>query len=428
MNSEIIKKENYNVTLKIEIDDKKFKEGVQKAYLKNRHRFNIPGFRKGKAPRKIIEARYGEGIFYEDAINIVFPEAYNEAIKQHNLKPVDRPVIDIEQIESGKPVVFTAEVIVKPEVKLGDYKGIEVEKIEYNVTEKDVEDELKSMQERNARLVEVTDRPAKEGDILTIDYEGYVDGEKFEGGTAYNQILEIGSGKFIPGFEEQLVGKNKDEEFEINVKFPEEYHAKDLAGKDATFKIKIHEIKEKDLPELDDEFAKDVSEFDTLDELKEDIKKRLEKQAKDREKAERENKVIEKVIEAAEVDIPEVMIDNEVDYQLRNFEFTLRYQGLDLNKYLELTNTKVEDLKEKFRPEAEKTVKTELVLEAIAEKESIKETEEDLDEELKKIADGYGQDFEKFKKNIREEELEYIKEGIIRRKTVEFLVENAKFQ
>ncbi|KGG80213.1 trigger factor [Caloranaerobacter azorensis H53214] len=428
MNSEIIKKENYNVTLKIEIDEKKFKEGVQKAYLKNRHKFNIPGFRKGKAPRKIIEARYGEGIFYEDAINIVFPEAYNEAIKQHNLKPVDRPVIDIEQIESGKPVVFTAEVIVKPEVKLGDYKGIEVEKIEYNVTEKDVEDELKSMQERNARLVEVTDRPAKEGDILTIDYEGYVDGEKFEGGTAYNQILEIGSGKFIPGFEEQLIGKNKDEEFEINVKFPEEYHAKDLAGKDATFKIKIHEIKEKDLPELDDEFAKDVSEFDTLDELKEDIKKRLEKQAKDREKAERENKVIEKVIEAAEVDIPEVMIDNEVDYQLRNFEFTLRYQGLDLNKYLELTNTKVEDLKEKFRPEAEKTVKTELVLEAIAEKENIKETEEDLDEELKKIADGYGQDFEKFKKNIREEELEYIKEGIIRRKTVEFLVENAKFQ
>ncbi|SHH33108.1 trigger factor [Caloranaerobacter azorensis DSM 13643] len=428
MNSEIIKKENYNVTLKIEIDEKKFKEGVQKAYLKNRHKFNIPGFRKGKAPRKIIEARYGEGIFYEDAINIVFPEAYNEAIKQHNLKPVDRPVIDIEQIESGKPVVFTAEVIVKPEVKLGDYKGIEVEKIEYNVTEKDVEDELKSMQERNVRLVEVTDRPAKEGDILTIDYEGYVDGEKFEGGTAYNQILEIGSGKFIPGFEEQLVGKNKDEEFEINVKFPEEYHAKDLAGKDATFKIKIHEIKEKDLPELDDEFAKDVSEFDTLDELKEDIKKRLEKQAKDIEKAERENKVIEKVIEAAEVDIPEVMIDNEVDYQLRNFEFTLRYQGLDLNKYLELTNTKVEDLKEKFRPEAEKTVKTELVLEAIAEKENIKETEEDLDEELKKIADGYGQDFEKFKKNIREEELEYIKEGIIRRKTVEFLVENAKFQ
>ncbi|KPU27574.1 trigger factor [Caloranaerobacter sp. TR13] len=428
MNSEIIKKENYNVTLKIEVDEKKFKEGVQKAYLKNRHKFNIPGFRKGKAPRAIIEARYGEGIFYEDAINIVFPEAYNEAIKKHNLEPVDRPVIDIEQIESGKPVVFTAEVIVKPEVKLGDYKGIEIEKIEYNVTEKDVEDELKSMQERNARLVEVTDRPAKEGDILTIDYEGYVDGEKFEGGTAYNQILEIGSGRFIPGFEEQLVGKNKDEEFEINVKFPEEYHAEDLAGKDATFKIKIHEIKQKDLPELDDEFAKDVSEFDTLDELKEDIKKRLEKQAKEREKAEKENKVIEKVVEAAEVDIPEVMIENEVDYQVRNFEFTLRYQGLDLNKYLELTNTKIEDLKEKFRPEAEKTVKTELVLEAIAKKENIKETEEDLDEELKKIAEQYGQDFEKFKKNIRQEELEYIKEGIIKRKTAEFLVENAKFQ
>ncbi|RKD28974.1 trigger factor [Thermohalobacter berrensis] len=427
MSSTVLKKENNEVTLKIEVPAEKFEEGIQKAYLKNRKRFNIPGFRKGKAPKRIIEARYGKGIFYEDAINFVFPEAYSKAVDEHELEPVDRPEIDIEQIEEGKPVVFTAKVTVKPEVKLGDYTGIEVEKVEYNVTEEDVEKEIERMRERNARLVEVKDRPVKEGDILTIDYEGYVDGEQFEGGTAQNQSLEIGSGRFIPGFEEQLVGKNKDEEVEVNVTFPEEYHAENLAGKDATFKVKIHEIKEKELPELDDEFAKDVSEFDTLDELKSDVKTKLEEQAKNREKAEKENKVLEKVVEGAEIDIPEVMIENQIDNELREFEYRLRFQGLDLEKYLEMTNTKREDLRDQLRPNAEKAVRTELVLEAIAEKEEIKETEEELNKELEKIAKQYNQDAEKFKKNMKADDLEYIKLGIIKRKTVEYLVENAKF-
>jgi trigger factor len=427
MKSQVIKKENNIVTLEIEVGAEKFEEGVQKAYLKNRKKFNIPGFRKGKAPRQIIESRYGKGVFYEDAINIIFPEAYDKAVEENNIEAIDRPVVDIKQLEEGKPVIFTAEVPVKPEVELGEYKGIEVEKVEYNVTEEDVDAELKRMQESNARIVEVEDRPAKEGDILTIDYAGYMDGEQFEGGTAENQTLEIGSGRFIPGFEEQLIGKNKGEEVEINVTFPEEYHAEELAGKPAVFKVKIHEIKEKELPELDDEFAKDVSEFDTIDELKEDIKKKLEENSKNREKIDNENKVIEKVVEAAKVDVPEVLIDREVDYQLGDFEQRLLMQGLRLEQYLQLTNTKLDDLKEQLRPNAEKMVKMELVLEAISKKENIEATDDEIDQELEKMAKQYNQDVDKFKKKMRNEDLDFIKMGIIKRKTVDFLVENAKF-
>ncbi|EOC99600.1 trigger factor [Caldisalinibacter kiritimatiensis] len=426
MKSQVISKENTKVTLEIEVDVEKFEEAVQKSYLKNRKRFNIPGFRKGKAPRKIIESRYGKGIFYEDAINIVLPEAYDKAIEENELEPIDRPSIDIKELEDNKPVVFTVEVTVKPEVKLGDYKGIEVEKVEYNVTEEDVEEEIKRMQERNARLVEVQDRAVKEGDILTIDYKGFADGEQFEGGTAENQTLEIGSGRFIPGFEDQLVGKNKGDEVEVNVTFPEDYHAEDLAGKEAKFEVKIHEIKEKELPELDDEFAKDVSEFDTLDELKEDLKKRLEEQAENREKVENENNVIEKVLENTEVEVPEVLVDREIDYQVRDFEQRLLMQGLKLDQYLEMTNTKLEDVKEQIRPNAEKAAKTDLVLEAISEAENIEATDEDLDKELERMAEQYNQDADKFKENMRKGDLEYLKVGIIKRKTVEFLVENAK--
>ncbi len=426
MNSSIVKKENNTVTLKIEVNTKKFEEGIQKSYMKNRKRFNIPGFRKGKAPRKIIETRYGVGVFYEDAINFVFPEAYDKSVEELGLEPVDRPSIDIEELEPGKPVVFTAEVTVKPEVTLGEYKGIEVEKVEYNVTEEDIEKEIKMMQEKNARIIEVEDRQSKEGDTLTIDYEGYIGDEQFEGGTAQNQSLELGSNTFIPGFEEQLIGKNNGEDVEVNVKFPEDYNAEDLADKDAVFKVKIHEIKEKQLPELDDEFAKDVSEFDTLDELKADIQSKLEEQAKNKEKAETENKVIEKAIEISEMDIPDVMVESQIDVEIRNFEYNLRYQGLDLEKYLQFTNGKLDDLKEQMKPNAEKKVKAELVLEAIGKKEGIEATDEELDKEIEKLAEQYDQKLDKFKKTIRDNELDYIKTDIIRRKTVDFLIDNAK--
>lgn len=426
MSATVEKKENNKVTLKFQVEYNEFDKAVQKAYLQNRSKFNISGFRKGKAPRKIIESRYGEGVFYEDAINIILPEAYSDAIEENKIEPVDRPDIDISELEKGKPVIFTAEVTVKPEVELGEYKGIEVEKNEYNVTDEDVENELKTMQDRNARLVAVEDREVKEGDTVVIDYSGSVDGEKFEGGTAENQTLEIGSGQFIPGFEEQLVGKNTGEDVEVNVEFPEDYQAEELKGKKAKFDVKIHEIKEKELPELDDEFAKDVSEFDTLDELKEDIKAKLEKEAKDKENAELQNNVIEKVMENSKVEIPEVMIDSQTDEEIRNLDYKLRYQGLDLEKYLELTNSKIEDLKEQLKPNAEKLVESDLVLEAIGKKENIEASDEDVDKELEKYAEQYKQDVDKFKKNLRDEDLESIKMGIIKTKTIEFLVDNAK--
>ena len=426
MQSTITNKEGNKVSLKIEVESKKFEDAVQKSYMKNRGRFNIPGFRKGKVPRKIIEVNYGEGVFYEDAINIVFPEAYEKAIEDHNLDPVDRPDVDIEEIEKGKPVVFTAEVTVKPEVTLGEYKGIEVEKVEYNVTEEEIDKELKNMQEQNGRIIEVEDRPVQNGDTLTIDYAGFVGEEQFEGGTAQNQTLEIGSGRFIPGFEEQLVGKNKGEEVEVNVTFPEEYQAENLAGKDATFKVTIHEIKEKELPELDDELAKDVSEFDTLEELKNDIKNRLEESSKNREEAENQNNVLAKVVEASEVEIPEVMIERQVDSEVNDFSYRLQFQGLDINKYFELTNTTMEDLRSQMKENAEKVVRNDLILEAIAKAEGIEPTDEEIDNEIEKMAKQYNQEADKLKKSLRDSDMDYIKMGIINKKTLDFLLENAK--
>lgn len=426
MSSTIVKKENNNVTLKIEVSSETFEKAIQKSYLKNRGRFNIPGFRKGKTPRKIIESRYGVEVFYEDAVNFVLPDAYDKAIEEHDLKPVDRPEIDIEELEKDKPVVFKVDITVKPEVKLGEYKGIEAEKVEYNVTEEDVEAELKNMQERNSRLIAVEDRAAKEGDTVVIDYEGYVGDEQFEGGTAENQTLELGSNTFIPGFEEQLVGKNVEDDVDVKVTFPEEYHSEELAGKEAIFKVKIHEVKEKELPALDDEFAKDVSEFDTLEELKADLKKKMEDEAEQKEKNETQSKVIEKVLEGVEVDIPEAMIEAQIDSEIKNFEYRLLYQGLNMEKYLSLTNTKIEDLREQIKPTAENFVKTDLVLEAISKAEEIEVTEEVVEKELAKLAKQYDQDLDKFKKNMRDEDLEYIKMGIIKSKTVDMLVDNAK--
>ncbi|HOH89636.1 MAG TPA: trigger factor, partial [Bacillota bacterium] len=381
--------------------------------------------RKGKAPRKIIERHYGEAVFYEDAINIICPDAYDEAVKEHNLEPVDRPDIDIVDIESGKGLVFKAVVTVKPEVALGQYKGIEAEKKEYNVTDEEVDKEIETIREKNARLVEVSDRPVKNGDITIIDFKGFVDDKQFEGGTSENFSLEVGSGQFIPGFEEQMVGAELGKEIDVNVQFPKEYNSEELAGKPALFKVTVKEIKEKQLVELDDEFAKDVSEFDTLDELKADIRKKKEEQYKRLEKQQYEDEVINKVVENATVDIPEVMIDAQVRIMLRDFDYQLRYQGLNLEAYLKYMNMDIDNLKESYRDTAKSRVKSQLVLEKVAEAEGIAATEEDLNAEIEKTAKHYNQDLEKFKKTLKEDEITYIKDGIVIQKAIDFLVDNS---
>jgi trigger factor len=427
MNSVLEKKEKNKAFFNIEIDQNEFEKAIQKAYLKNRNRFTIPGFRRGKVPRKIIEMNYGEGVFYEEALNILLPEAYDEAIEKLELEPVDTPDVDIEQLEKGKPIIIKVEVTIKPEVKLGNYKSIEVEKVEYNVTDEDIDKELKTVQEMNGRIIDAGDRETKEGDILTIDFEGYIDEEQFEGGTAENQELEIGANRFIPGFEEQLKGKKKGEKVDVKVTFPEDYFEESLRGKEAVFKVAINEVKEKELPTLDDEFAKDVSEYDTLEEYKESIREKLEKEAKEKEKVELENKIIENVVKGSEVDIPNVMVEHQVENEVNEFDYRLKLQGLDINQYFALTNTDIESFKEQITPVAEKRIKTDLILEAIAKEEKLEVTEDDIDKELEKLAKEYNQeDIDIFKENMKKGDLEYLKSGIMRDKTIELLVNNAK--
>ena len=425
MSSKLEKLEKNVATLEITVSAEKLEEGIAKAYIKNAKKFNIPGFRKGKAPRKLIEKYYGEGIFYEDAINEVCPEAYEEAIKEHNLEPVDRPSIDILEIESGKGIVFKAEVTVKPEVELGQYKGIEVEKKEYNVTDEDVENELEILRNRNARIIDVTDRPVKRGDIVTIDFKGFIDDKEFDGGSAENYKLEIGSGRFIPGFEEQLIGATIGNEVDVNVTFPEDYRSEELAGKPALFKVTVKEIKEKELLPLDDEFAKDVSEFDTLEELKADIKRKKLEEAERMAKNEYENDLIKKVVQNAKVDIPEVMIDNQIESMIRDFDYQLRFQGLDLDSYMKYMNISYEEMKQSYKEAAEDRVKTQLVMEAITKAENIEVTDEELEAEVEKTAKQYNQDVEKFRKSLRERDIEYIREGLQLQKTIDFLVEHS---
>ncbi len=424
MKTSVEKLENNKVKLEIEVDAQQFDEAMQKAYLKNRKHITIPGFRKGRAPRQIIERYYGEGIFYEDAINEACPKAYEEAVRESGIEPVDQPTIDIVQIGGGKSLIFTAEVTVKPEVELGQYKGIEINKVEYNVTDQDIDNQLEMIREQNARWVSVEDRPAKEGDLLTIDYKGYVDGEAFEGGTAEKQTLEIGSQRFIPGFEEQLVGMKVGDEKEIQVTFPEEYHAEDLKGKEATFEIKVHEIKEKELPELDDEFVKDISEFDTLEEYKANLRKTMEENAKQREKIEMENQLLEKVVQNAKVDIPEVMVENEIDAMVRDMDFRMRYQGLDLQSYLDMINTSMEDFRAQFKDDAYNRVKLQLTLEQIIKEEKIEASDEDLEREYEKIAEQYKLDVERVKKDYQGQE-EGLKRSLAVQKAVDFLMEHA---
>lgn len=415
------------VKLEITIEAEKFEEAIKKVYFKSAKYFNIPGFRKGKAPMQIVEKYYGKEIFFEDAFNEVAGDALEEAVEKNKLEVVSRPDIDVTQIEKGKDVIFTAVMQTKPEAELGKYKGIEIEKIEYNVTDEDIEHELGHMQEHNSRLISIEDRPVESGDIATIDFEGFVDGKAFEGGKAEGHDLEIGSNTFIPGFEDQIIGMKIDEEKDIQVKFPDEYFSKDLAGKDATFKVKVHEIKKKELPKLDDEFAKDVSEFDTLKELKEDIKQKQQKQNNEKAKYETQEAVMKAVCENVKVEIPSGMVEMEVENALKDMEQRLSYQGLKLEQYLQMMGKTQEDLKKEYEPQAIEGIKSRLALEAVIKAEKIEATNEDIDEKLKEMAKNYGKENdEEFIKN--ENVRKYIKEGLASEKALEFLVKNAKMK
>ena len=414
------------VKLNFEIEAEKFEDAMKKVYTKNAKYFNIPGFRKGKAPMSIVEQYYGAEIFYEDAFNELVPEIYDEAIKSNNIEAVSRPDIDIKQMEKGKNLIFTAKVQTKPEVKLGKYKGIEIKKIEYNVSDKDIDQELNLMAEKNARLVTIEDRPVQKDDIAVIDFEGFLDGKPFEGGKAENHELTIGSNTFIPGFEDQVIGMKVEEEKDLNLKFPDEYFSKDLAGKDVVFKVKVNEIKKKELPKIDDEFAKDVSEFDTLEELKNSIKKKLENQNKERERIEKEDAAIEAVSEKAEVDIPSGMIETEVDNMMKDIEQRLMYQGLTLKQYTELTGKKETDIRKDFEEQANKNVKYRLVLEAVVKAENIDVDDKELEDRLKEMAKNYGQKEEELLNN--ENVKKYTRDNMKVEKAIEFLVKNAKMK
>ena len=417
-------KNKNEVKLEITVDAQKFEEAIKTVFNKNAKYFNIPGFRKGKAPYQIVEKTYGAQIFYEDAFNEVAGEAYEEAIKDKKLEVVSRPEIDLVQIEKGKDLIFTAVVSTKPEVTLGKYKGIQIKKIEYNVSDEDVEHELGHMAEKNARLVSVEDRPVESGDITIIDFEGFVDGKAFDGGKAENHELTIGSGTFIPGFEDQIIGMKPEEEKEINVKFPKEYFSANLAGKDAMFKVKLHEIKKKEMPEINDELAKDISEFDTIDELKKSIREKQEEQNKSRVKYETEDEVIKAVCDEAKVDIPEGMIELEIDNMAKDIETRLSYQGMKLEQYLKMMNKTMADFRNENKEQAEKSVKSRLVLEAVGKDAAIEVSDEEVSDKIKEMAKNYGRKEEDVKDNP--ELIKYVKDNLKVEKTIDFLVENAK--
>ena len=417
---------NNELKLSFVIEAEKFEEAIQKVYVKSAKYFNIPGFRKGKAPYKIVEKQYGAQIFYEDAFNEVVPEVYEKELNDAGIIAVSRPDIDITQMEKGKDLIFTATIQTKPEVKLGKYKGIELKKIEYTVKDEDINHELGHMQERNARLVNVEDRAVENGDTTVIDFEGFVDGMAFEGGKAENHELVIGSNTFIPGFEDQIIGMKIDEEKDINVIFPEEYFSKELAGKPAVFKVKLHEIKKKELPKLDDEFAKDVSEFDTLEELKNSIKEKIEEENTRKAKYETEEEAIKTVCDDVEIEIPSGMIETETDNMIKDIEQRLMYQGINLEQYLQMVNKTEGEMRKELKEQAERQVKVKLVIEAIIAEEKIEAPEEDVKAKLEEMANMYGNKVEELEKN--ESLVKYIEETVKSEKAIAFIVDNAKLK
>ncbi len=425
MSVKVEKTENKNeLKLEFTVEAKIFDEGIKKVFTKNAKYFNIPGFRKGKAPMNIVEKFYGDEIFYEDAFNEVVPEVYEKAIKEENLDVVSKPDIQVTQIGKGKDLIFTAVVQTKPEVKLGKYKGIELEKPEYTVTDESIKHELDQMAERNARMVTVTDRAAKKGDTVVIDFVGTVDGVAFEGGRAENHELELGSGSFIPGFEDQVVGMKAEDKKDVKVKFPEDYFSKELAGKAAVFAVTVHEIKNKELPKLDDEFAKDVSEFDSLKELKADIKAKQEKDNELRTKSELEEAAVKKVTDAAEVEIPSGMIEVELDNMVEDMNRRLSYQGVTFDQYLKMIGKSMADFRKESEESAKSSVKMRLVLEAVYKDAKLKVEDTEVDNKVKELAEAYGRKEDELKAN--EELMKNIKNSIETEKAVNFLVENAK--
>ena len=425
MKSTIEKLSSNKVKIDFTVEPELFEKGMQAAYRKNVGRINVQGFRRGKAPRKVIEMMYGESIFYDDAIDNIFPEIYAEAIKEHNITPVDRPSFELKQIGSGKELQFSIEVFVKPDVELGQYKGLEAEKHTTEVTDDDVNAEIERARERVSRYIDVEDRPVKMDDQVTLNYAGFCEGEQFEGGTAENQHLVIGSGSFIPGFEEQLVGAEIGKEVEVNVTFPEEYHAENLKGKKATFKCTVTAIQEKDVPALDDEFAKDVSEFDTLNEYKASVKADLEKKAAERDENEFENAVIEAAVENAKVDIPEAMIEDRIDDRIREFSMNMRYQGIDMDTYYKITGTTEQSMREQLKEGAEHDVRVRLVLEAIRDAENVEADEESINAEIDKYASQASSDAEKFKASLTDDDRKYFESIVRMQKTVDILKNSA---
>ena len=426
MSVQVEKLEKNMAKLTVEVSAEDFKAAIKKAFNKNKNRFSIPGFRKGKAPQAMIEKMYGEGVFYEDAADEAINASYAEAMKESGLDIVSRPEVTIEKIGKDEPFVYSALVAVKPEVTLGQYKGVEVEKADASVSAEDVEAELKKVQEQNARLLTVEDRGVEDGDQTVIDFEGFVDGKGFEGGKAEDYPLTIGSHSFIDTFEEQLIGKKIGEECEVNVTFPTEYHAADLAGKPATFKVTVKEIKVKELPELNDEFASEVSEFDTLDEYKKDVEKKLAEKKEIEANSKNEDAVVAKVVENATMEIPDKMIDAQAENMVQDMARRMQSQGLSLDMYLKYTGMTVEQMKEQARPDAEKRIRTRLVLEAVAKAENIQISDEKVDEEVAKMAEAYKMEVEKLKSYMSESDVKQMKEDLAVQQAVDLLVAEAK--
>lgn len=426
MSVQLEKLEKNMAKLTIEVSAQELEKAIEGAYQKNKNKISIPGFRKGKVPRHMVEKMYGKEIFYEDAANALIPDAYEKAVEECEEDIVSSPSIDVVQIEAGKPFIFTAEVALKPEVKLGKYKGVKVPKMDVTVTDEEIDAEINRERERNARNIEVTDRAVKDGDMTVLDFEGFVDGVAFEGGKGENYPLTIGSGTFIPGFEEQLVGAEIGKEVEVNVTFPEDYQAEDLKGKAALFKCTVKEIKEKELPELDDEFASEVSEFDTLAEYKADVKGKLEERKAKEAKDDKEAAVIEAIVKDSDMEIPEAMLETQQRQMIDEFAQRIQMQGLSLEQYFQFTGTSYERMLEEVKPQAEKRIQSRLVLEAVVKAENIEATDADYEEELKTMAEAYQMEVDKIKEMLPEKSADQIKKDIAVRKAADFVVENAK--
>ncbi|HAH18469.1 trigger factor [Eubacterium uniforme] len=418
--------ENNTAKFTITVDAAKFEDAIKKAYEKKKGEFSVPGFRKGKVPQNMVEKMYGAGVFYEEAANICMPEAYDEAATESGLEIVSRPEVDVTQIEKGKDFIFTATVALKPEVELGEYKGVEVETSPVEVTDEDIEAEINKVREQNSRIVPVEDRAIEDGDIANINFEGFIDGVAFDGGKGEDYALTIGSHSFIDTFEEQLIGKNVGDKVDVNVTFPEQYQAAELAGKPATFKVEILSIKKKELPEVDEDFVQDISEFDTVDEYKEDVKKTITERKENAAKVEKENKIIEKIIEDSKMEIPDAMVDEQARMMVNEMAQNMQAQGFTIQQYMQMTGLTAETMAEQMKPQALKRIQSRLVLEAIAAAEKIEISDENVDEQLQKMAENYQMEFETLKGYMGENEIKQMKSDLAVQKAVDLIVEQAK--